>query len=697
MPTNQYEMPRFGSNTPTVHGWCMEAVQEGAAWLAQQKPSAEWASVLALLGPGDGSSDPTGLSGTQYNKLRRIGVEIVAALSNFRHAGEFKPLWDRNLYDRAHQLSALDENWWRSTFAHEQIRSALQYGVGMGTAYLYETWDKDFHGPFRGDIRLETFAPSDVTFVQLPKDHDIQRAYAVILKYELPINLARAIYYPINPGFAAALTPDQDSPGWLQKGLDKVQQFVSPALRVRGTMGGRDNNTSFPTVDIFHMYIMDRTVNDGPQALQMGTPGTNWSYTVPALGSPIQLPLNNDQGQPMTVAAGPQHTLLFPLRRLTVFSRTSVASDGSSPWWHGQVPLARLRYNDWAWEPLGASIVADGRTMQEGIAGLMRGMEDSAAARMDPPIVYDSQVVSSTWAKSINPRMAGVRAEANLQVGKPFELPIPPQYYDIPGFIPEFMNAQEQRIDYVTGVQDLVAIAKAKQVPGADTLEKLMEMAGPLVQDRVRALEKPLFQLGEWRKAYFMQFYTRPRLLTITGPTGKDEEIQYQPDKLIPIGAVDESSAARNNRIRGYISDFTYKITESGINEIHRMTNKLFYLQLMKLGFPLDWWTFAEIAQIPNFGPEPEGTHTVMERWVAQQRIQAELQGSIAAEAQMAAGGAAGAGAGGGDPNAEGGGDGNQPPPGEPGQSGPGRPQSFQKAPHIEQKDGGTRSTIATS
>lgn len=42
-----------------------------------------------------------------------------------------------------------------------------------------------------------------------------------------------------------------------------------------------------------------------------------------------------------------------------------------------------------------------------------------------------------------------------------------------------------------------------------DTLEKLMEMAGPIVQDMVRAIEKPLTQLGNLREALYLRG-TRP-------------------------------------------------------------------------------------------------------------------------------------------------------------------------------------------
>jgi hypothetical protein len=694
-----YIIPRFGSPSSRIHGWCLEAVQEGESWLKAQRPAQGWANALQVLSEVDGTTVADGLSSVGYNKTKRVARELVAGLSNFRHEGEFKPTWDNRLYDRAHTLTNLDKHWYQTTRAWQAHRAALQYGVGTGTAYLYEIWDKHFHSPYRGDIKLQAYSPQDVTFVQLPKDHNIQRAYAVIIREELPLNLARNIWAADSPAFAESLVPDRDSPGWLIKGLEKLQQFVAPALRVAGRLGGQnDQRSSFPIVDIFHMYVMDGTINETGMPVSMGTQGTNWAYRVPSVGDPLPTQtINPETGNPFTIPAAPEHCRLFPLRRYVVFSRTATAYDGSSPWWHGAVPLARVSFGDWAWESLGSSVIPELKTMQDGIVAIMRGIEDSAAARLDPPAIYDDQQVSSTWAQAFNPRRAGVRAAANLQMGDPIKYPVDPRQYDVPQWMTNWIEAQEGRMDYVSSVTDLVAIAKAKQIPGADTLEKLLEMSGPIVQDNIRRLEEPLQQLGEWRKAYYFQFYTRARMLSITGPDGVNMDVQYLPEQLIPIQA-NETLEARQTRARGYLEDYSYVVTESGINEIHRMTNKLLYIQLQKAGLPISWWTLAKICQIPNFGPPPEGTNTEMERWIAQQRIMADLavdqQAEIArrsAEQGLVPGGSPDGAGGEGAPAP--GGNGQPPPSG----NGEGRPASFNAAPRMVSKDGGARSTITTS
>jgi hypothetical protein len=668
VPTS-YEIPPYGSSASRLHGWLSDCISEGENWLASQRPSKEWKSIVELLGANLPDLEAHSLSNTEYNKSLRVARELVAGLGSFRHDGEFKPQSSKDLYDAAHALTLRDRAWNRETHAFLAYRQLLQYAVSLGTGYGVCTWDKHFHSPFRGDVRLDAFAPDQVTFIQLPRDGDLQRAYVVLLRYELPINLARAIYSDTNPAFAAALTPDRDTPNWMQKGLEKVQTFLAPALRVAGRRPGESQQTSFPTVDVFHAYTCDRSLNESGAPRTMGAWGTNWSYTVPALGDPIPVGVVNPAtGQSWTRPAEPRDCLLFPLRRLTIFARSTeiIGFDESSPWWHGKAPVVRLRFDDWPWEALGRSLIGPIRTIQTGINHLMRDIEDSAAARLNPPVLYDENLTSPGFAEAFNPRRAGVRAAANLNQGDVLKYPVDSRHYDVPEWIPDWIKQQEGRADYLTGVQDLTAIAKAKQLPSSDAIEKLLEMAGPLVQDMVRLIEEPLRDLGELRKAYYFQFDTYSRLLTTVGDDGEDMDWEFTPDLLVPL-IQGELLAARRDRQRRYLHEFRYSVTQSGISEINRMTTKLFYLNLMtRSTFPLDWWTFNKVARIENFGAEPEGTHTVLERWVAQQR----LMGELAEEMGGAAGG---------------------------GKSATGRPPTNARSPRLATKDGGTRSTIATS
>lgn len=674
----QYTIPTFGADDQTVHGYLLEALQEGEAWLKAQRPSVEWQRVLDALAPDDQTSVLVDQSSTGFTKTKRISRDLVASLSNFRYEGEYRVQYEQSLTPIAQHLTKRDRVWFQQTHTHDTFRKILQYAVNLGTGYGWQVWDKNFYGVNQGDVRLTALGPDDVLCVQLTRDHDLQRAYAVIIREELPINLARRIYHGENPLFASKLMPDRDSPGWLERGLRKVQQLIPGSPIFKFTGRDKHQGMSFPTVDIFHAYIMDSTCNLGPDPRLMGKPGTNWSYRVPVLGSQIPSGQRDPSGAMTMKTADEADALLFPTRRHLIFARSVnfPAYDGPSAWWHGKAPVARFRFGDLAWEALGASLVGDVLTMNKGVDSILRDIEDSSHARMDPPAIYDDSKVSKSWAEAVNPRRAGVRAAADMNFGEVFKILGEQWQYEVPTWIPEFLRTQESRMDYLAATPDLVAIAKAKQVPGSDTLEKLLEMAGPLVQDMIRGVEAPQYELGEMRKALYVQFDTKARWMQLVGPTpGTDETFQWNPSTIIPAGPTGETPEESRVRRKLYLNEFKYHLSQSGVNEIHRMTTKLFYLQLIKLGFPIDWWTFARIAQIPNFGPAPvdqDGNEieSVMERWVAQRRMMAELQGDEQKEILG--------------------------PDGQPARP-QGRPNVNTRPPQIVSKDGGARSTIKTS
>lgn len=668
---SQYEIPTYGGLTSQVHGWLLEAVQQGNAWLGAQRPVSEWTSVLELLS-ATGENQFEGQSNAHYNKSERIARELVASIGSFRHEGEFKPNALKSLYDIAQILNKCDEAWSRSTHSYLATRGILQYAVTKGTGYGVQTYDPHLYGPHRGDIKLEAFDPADITFLQLPRDHNVQRAYGVLIRYEMPINLAKMVYSRTNRTFAEQLTPDRDTPNWLGRGLEKVQRFLAPALRVAG-LRPNDSRASFPTVDIYHLYTMDYAINDSGIPMTMGALGSNWQYIVPSLGDMVPTNVRNpNTGQMFTRPADLGDAMMFPLRRLSIFSRSVPypCYDGSSPWWHGMVPVVKLRFNDWPFEALGRSLIGTIRSMQSSVSNIMRDVEDSTAARLNPPMVYDENLVSAGFADAFNPRRAGARAAANLSQGDLIKFPVAPTYYDVPLFIPEWIKYLDDRMEYLTGVRDMSSMAKAAQIPSADAIEKLLEAAGPLTQDMVRAVEEPWQQLGQMRLAYYYQFYTSNRYLTIAGDdTAQGEmDFQFRPELITPI-VEGESPDGTTTRQRRYIGEFHYHAEQSGISELTRTTVKLTYLQLQKSGFPISMWTLAKVFQIPNFGPEPEGTNNEIERWVAEQRMKGELMADLQQEGAQ--------------------------PPGAPTQRG--RPPTNAKPPRIEQKDGGARSTIATS
>jgi hypothetical protein len=658
-----------------------------------------------------------------------------------------RPLWNyatdnRDLDEQAELLNKLLLNWYQTTFADRQIKKALQYAAVFGTGYLGPDWKSDYWTRGRGDIVLKAYSPEDVFSCQLPRDHDLQRAYAITFREEVPINLARSMF----PTQAHKITPDRQSPSGMRKGMSKLGSFLSPVLnRFAADQKTRKAVDSvFPTVDIYQTYILDNTINEGPNPIVMGEPGTYWSYIVPPLNSDIPDGSNLD-GSTKYRKATADDAMLYPFRRLVTWCNSTELRDGPSYWWHGKVPAVKICFDDWAWEFLGYSMTRDLNPIETSSNNIRRAMDDSANAKLRPAMIYDDRTISQSAAEAFDTRSPGKAMGVDFTItDTPLRPAVPAEYYAISPEHFKILDMNDASMKYLSGVVDMEAITKAQQLPSSDTVEKIFEMAGPLVTDISRNMESSLGLLGEMIKCMFFEFYTAPRRIQVLGPDGitKSDMEPFDPATLIPSHMPGEdtnvvSSYSKIERAKKYMNSFFFRITPNSLHQITQLSRKLLYIQLQKAGQPLDPWTMAEINDIPNFGKPPAGASTVMDKWIAFERMKGELQAEVQAKTlqilarsqfqtqlqqmavqsqiqqhamaeQAAEGGPPGGGQGGpppapaptpptgGAPGQSKGGPGLGPGPAL-GHKLPGRPPEFGGTPVLAEKDGGTRSTITSN
>lgn len=723
MAQSSYTCPSQNATEDFRLGWLKEALREGETFIRNQTGASDFRNAKDIIAGVTTGKMPTSLSNININMQKRLIRDIVGTLSNIR------PLWgystdNQTLEKQSEVLNKLLVSWYLGAYADRGIKKCLQYAAGMGSGYIGPDWKSHYWTRGRGDITLVVNSPEDVLPVQLPADNDIQRAYAVTIREEVPINLARSMF----PTMAGKIVPDRQAPSGLRKGLTKMGAFLSPVLNrfAADTRAKKAVDQVFPVVDIYQTYIIDLTVNEGPSPQVMGEPGTYWNYTVPVLGSDIA-DGKNLLGQPVFRKSDVEDSMLYPFRRLVTWCNSGLLRDGPSYWWHGMFPRVQISLDDWAWEFLGYSMTRDLNTIQNDSNEIRRAVSDSVKGRLRPALQYDDRSISQSMMESLDVRQPGQAVGVDMTTGVGQIKPIlDPQYYDVPPFVFQVLESNNENMKYLSGVNDFNAIAKAQQLPSSDTVEKIMEMAGPMVTDMSRNMESKLGALGEMIKCMFFQFYTAPRRLQILGTNGitVQDGDYFSPGDLTPSHMPTEnptdgpSGYSNVQRARHYMNSFFFKITPNSLHQITQLSRKLLYVQLQKAGLPIDPWTMAEVMDIANFGAPPAGAVTVMQKFIAWERMKGELQATVQAKAQeilaseqmkmalqaqaaqQAMGGGAPGPAGGGNGGAQGGptpGQGPEPTKYSPalGVNPPGRPAEMHGNPKIVQKDGGTRSTIS--
>src|ERR1035437_44463 len=162
-----------------LSAWCDGVLSDGKSYLRLQPAYPYIQDGLDMVNGVWNSYAVPALSNLKTDSTVRNVREIVAAQTNIRIIPAFKS----EIADFKHQTLILNKdfmNWQVRTFADRALRKSWQWAVAAGTGYGGVRYDPNFYYKGKGDIVLDSYGPMDVLPIGLPKNHDLQKAYAEI-------------------------------------------------------------------------------------------------------------------------------------------------------------------------------------------------------------------------------------------------------------------------------------------------------------------------------------------------------------------------------------------------------------------------------------------------------------------------------------------------------------------------------------
>jgi hypothetical protein len=665
-----------------ILSWMNECIQEGEIFLKNQTGYRFVDASHRIMADIGFDELPRTLSKASKNFVKRDVRELVGTLANPRPLSSFRTD-NKEWEDQAEIINKGYLHWYLSSFADRRLREALQFAAVEGTGYLIQEWDPGVWSPTDGEITQQALGVDAVLPIQIsPEDWDLQKAYAVIIRRQYPIfHVLRRF-----PLAAHLISPDGEAVSKFRRLVNNLIDKVTPT--VQNTYGSQrgyrgEDPAGRQLVTIYDIYILDGQANMGNEPIKKGVEASPWEYNVPFYGQQIPIGMNMPGTvEPITRSANYHDSRLFPYRRHIIATRNAILYDDTSKWWHGQVPLVKFRLDDWPFEYCGIPVTKEPAKLQALYMSLLRAYDDSSNARLRPGLAYDKSRISEAMAKAMDPRVGGQVMGVNNMMGEAFKVITDPRYYTMEGNVLEFMQQAEEGGSRLMGLHDLVAMSKAAQIPGSDTIEKLAEMAGPMATDMSRNMESSMREIGEMWKCNFFEFYSVRKRFQILGRDGVTrEDFDFDPSTLVPSNLdlpVVGSAGTRSERARIHMRNFHFSIVPNSIYSMTQSTRQLILLQLQRVGTPLAPKFIMEQFDIPN--PEKR----IEEFWEykteeAQKMTQIQIMATAMNPMAQLMGAMQQGMGGGGNPQGE------------------GRPPTAQTPPHIEQKDSGTRSVISES
>lgn len=697
-PIQLTNSPTYKQREESLVRWVNQVYKEGMTTLTSEPAWRYIQRSIDYLYRRKPEEIPSTLSQLSIPQVDRDMEEIVATYANIRPIPDFQGPKDKEATQKILNLLYMD--WHITNSADRWYRKAMQNTVWKGTGWLSPRWTKSNLGVSgEGKIVLDVYDHKSVVPIQKGADQDIQNAYGCIIVNEVPIARAHAMY----PDYQDKLTPDRQAPAMVKKAAKAMGRVGSIALAMFAPTGKivEDGASSAPCVDIFHVYVKDQALNQTGDSILIGGEGglgadNSWAYYVPSYldksGNinriPYEKPFYGPDNKLITDRqVTREECRIYPGGRLIICSRTCILSDGPNPYWHGRFPVAKICFKDLPDTFLGFPLTTGPIAIEQTINKLIRSIENSCVARLEPPMQSDD-AIDENLAAQINPKIPGSRWRINSLLGSGVSFPFPSEFYDVPDFIPKFIEFLFGKIKDILGLGDIQALARARQTPSADSLQKVLEMLGPIVEDRSRQIEIAITEVGTQLMSHFFQFYSFDKRLRILGPDGASkEDIDFDPLQLVPDSL---PGRTRGERARMFMRNFKFLVTPRSLHEINSLSRKMLYIQLQRSGFPIDSETVGTVCDIPRLG-HIEGD-TVFEKYINEQKTKVKAGIVLQQEQQTAVGQSqlpqfalqalqellAGA-------------------VNKNGHQGPGQPSSGQELPQVVEKDGGSRTTISES
>lgn len=626
--------PKAGFNRQIIK-WGLQKVKEGQL-LLEQTPGYD------LIGPCieqmtskkqsltyKGLERPPELATTTSNRFKKVICEYVAAQT------DIKPFWEIKTYnhkfDQQAEIAGKLSTWWYTNSHADQrgLATALRWAAIAGTGYIHLRWDPR-KGDY-GDIVADGLDPRDVIPIgpQPPWD-SCQDWEGIIIREKKPVDSVRDLTEDETTKRLIQPDRDADEGGPLESTrAGRILAEINSQARtvfhdVLFTDQPKTDIGRQPTVDLFTMYIRDRSKNDSNQPVEMGQFMEDPTWVRPEgimglLSEPPRIPANN-----WSYIVPPKEPL-YPRHRMVVFTRQAVIYDGPSLYWHGKFPVVKLTPEPFPTTLLGLAPGWDLLSLQNSLDWNLRVIDDHNAQVAQPTVIGDEMSIGQNALKAINTRRAGLKILQN-PMGKGILVQPPPP---LDATIREHIEWIMREMDDVSGVVDLKNLAQLNQVPDTETVDKIIESKSYLLQGRSRVIEAFMREFAEQMMYNLTQFYTMKMKYTIGGPAMiTPEDFDFDPGSYIPdyVHAEDFDQAGgltmqayqrgplpRYDRAREVIRQMHFFVAPGSLLGAASVTRKMLYLQLFRMGI-MDIWSLAEALDLPNYGTPPDGARTVPDR-----------------------------------------------------------------------------------
>lgn len=604
-------------------GYIEDIVSDGERWLQSQPFWNDLSRAEDVIRGREQRKADENRSDLTSNRLKRVGREMVAAISDVRFPEDAWTSDNRAYADEQSMLSKVSRAVWYEARAPFSCRRLTQWFMLGGTSYYWPVYRRRrLVDPYSNGLCFDDFGPRDVVPF-MPDERNWQDTYAVTMVKMVSMPKAHSMFPQFQDRIQAVSRRRMRS--------DAVSARMAFVNSLRGT------DKAMPSADrlceVRYTLIRDLSVNETGMPIPMGDAGASWSYIVPSLGSDMPSEYVSGGERKMRKATI-DDCRLYPNMRLiiTCSGVNEPVYDGPAWDWHGMFP-PRFCSDDWVTEPMGLSIFRDVFDLERVRQFTERAIDMKIKAQMDPAMIYNQDVINAGTAEELDPWQMRARLGVEGEVDKAIQTLIPAEMMKVGSEPFEWIKYIDESQDYYLGTNQISALAKAKMSTGQEGADDLLRIAGPIVRDITFGMEMPMADVMEMQKYQILQFFDTRRVMSYVGPDGvTPETFDFDPSTIVPShmpgeDTAGESKFSRMERAKSFARELRLTPVPGYLHGIPQTAQRLLLLQGSRAGLPISpRRILSKVFGIENFDQE-------IKEWQDYRMLEIEMAAKVKEEA----------------------------------------------------------------
>jgi len=592
--------PRYNSR---LMGWLDEAIAEGDGFIQQDPNYHKMAEGMAYVS-GDHKLGVQGIAAGTLGDIEKFTLNLCrrAAQSHVSALTDLKPTFGwRSLNPKyaptADLLNKLTIAWYLNNMADVAFADVMKIAWACGTADMMIEWNS-----VKQDHQIIPKDPRDTLPIRPSRYGSVQSWEGVIFREVHSVNILRDQY----PHMAPYIAPTADGLLASIRGLFQriAPPMQTPADTLSGLSGVPRGAGPVRSGDVlyYRCYLTDRSRNLKSVPVVVGDSTKPWAYTV-------------EPGD-----------LLYPNKRLIIRTDRAVLYDGGAPYLHGLYPFVRFMPWKLPWFFLGQSALADLAPVNDAINRLGRGALLGIEQWLNRSTIIDTNAVGETAARIYNARRPGQNIKLRGQVidadkaFKPVEGPDP----QILAMATQLLEGLSAKFEMLAGTGNLEMLQQLKQLPAENTIEKFYQAMTPELRLEGRMFEAFLRDASQQILVNTLQFQTSAKRIHLLGDAGQTmEDFDLEPGTLLPAmkatmtdpmlgmevpnpdyDATFDQSRPRDQRAKAMAQLMAFVVAPNSVLAFNAQEEKMLDLQLARMGY-VDIWTLMERLERPNMGAPP--------------------------------------------------------------------------------------------